>query len=179
MAKKTKTTKIEKKWKDKKTGQERTLTINYAKVADRLLEFRADSPRGLIETSPEFKSDGVVVFRARILKDKADENSPEATGHTIGNTKFEKNFEKLETMAVGRALALLGYLASGEIASSEEMEQFNEYKTEKKEDSILSLRAAKTLDELKDVYMSLGHLMADVEVVKVKDECKINLTKQS
>jgi hypothetical protein len=99
----------------------------YATVPARIKEFRSDCPNGLIETSFEFHGDQTS-FKARVLKDKKDEGSAEATGRSLGPSKGEKNFEKLETIAVGRALANLGYMASGDVASSEEMEEFLEEK---------------------------------------------------
>jgi len=38
--------------------------------------------------------------------------------------KSNKDFEKQETIAVGRALAFAGFLSDGEVASYEEMEDF-------------------------------------------------------
>ena len=149
---------------------------DYAKVSERIKLFREDCPNGLIETEP--KVEGVnIMFKARILKDKSKPESAEATGHAVGENKGQKAFEKLESIAVGRALAMLGYMASGEIASSEEMEEFNEYLENKKLEAISSLRDCKTIDELKECYLSLGSLMGDKNVVSVKDEVKSNLTK--
>lgn len=147
----------------------------YATVPTRIKEFRQDCPNGEIKTSPEVREDGQIIFSAYILKDKSNQNSASATGHAIGPNKGDKAFEKLETIAIGRALAILGYMASGEIASSEEMEEFNAYRDEKKQDAIASLKAVKTLDELKSVFMALGSLMADAEIIKVKDELKTTL----
>lgn len=96
----------------------------YATVPTRIKEFREQCPNGLIETSPETQTDGSIIFTARILKDKANPSSGEGTGHSMGKIKDDKNFEKLETIAVGRALAMLGFMASGDVASSEEMEEF-------------------------------------------------------
>jgi len=101
----------------------------YALVPQRLKQFRQDNPRSSITTKPTFQEDGTVVFTAKILKDKADENSAEATGHAYGKMGEVKAFEKLETVATGRALALLGYLNNGQIATTEEMAEFEEYKT--------------------------------------------------
>lgn len=123
----------------------------YAKVADRIKEFREDCPNGLIETTPEIKENDVVMFRVRILKDKSNPDSAEATGHSIGKTGTQKAFEKLETIAVGRALSLLGYMASGEVASSEEMEEFLEAKEKKFKDFQDEVEAVKTVEELKKV----------------------------
>jgi hypothetical protein len=177
--KKTKTTRIEKKYKDKKTGEYKTLTIDYAKVADRLNEFRSDNPRGSIETKPEVVGDRIF-FKATILKDKADQSSADATGHAVAKDDgSEKIFEKLETLAVGRALAMLGYSAGGEIASAEEMEEFESYKKNKIiQEKILAtekLEACKTVDELKKVFTSLGSIMAEPDIIKLKDELKLKL----
>jgi len=127
----------------------------YAKVADRLKSFREKCPRGLIETKHALDGD-TIIFSARILSDKADENSAEATGHSMGTKKKDKEFEKQETIAVGRALAMLGYLASGEIASSEEMEEFEGYQEEKKMEEFMKakeeIEEIETMDGLKKFW---------------------------
>lgn len=129
--------------------------VNYAKVADRIKLFREDCPNGLIETTPTIQGD-MVMFKTRILKDKSKPESAEATGHAIGPHKGAKAFEKLESISVGRALALLGYMASGEIASSEEMEEFMEYIEDKKQEELLNFQAEvsaiKDLEALKQFY---------------------------
>ena len=103
----------------------------YAKVADRLVAFREANPRSKIST--ECIVDGnVTTFRAYVWKDKtefmellktgADREaallSADAEGSARSDEKKtgDKAFEKLETVAGGRALALLGYARSGEIA---------------------------------------------------------------
>lgn len=172
-----KTTRIEKKYKDKKTGEYKTITIDYAKVVDRLNEFRGANPRGLIETSPSMQGD-MIFFKAHILKDKSDENSAEATGHAVGkNDGSEKVFEKLETLAVGRALAMLGYAAGGEIASFEEMEDFKQYQDELIDNTVNTINSFTQLDELKQYFLSLkGNLMAHSKVIAAKDAKKKELT---
>lgn len=156
--KRTKTTTIEKKYKDKKTGDWKSVKIEYAKVPDRLQKFWEDNPRGKIETKPHFV-DGQVMFEAHIHMDKADEYSREVTGHTFGTKENEKDFEKLETLAVGRALALLGYAGSGEIASSEEMEEYHKFQEQKKqqivEESREWLESAKDLNDLKSIWSAI------------------------
>lgn len=128
----------------------------YAEVKTRLKEFRAENPKGLIETNPTFLPDGKTLFKARILRDKSDADSAEASGHALGTSKGgEKEFEKLETIAVGRALALLGYGADGEIASSDEMEEFLQEKEDKRttrkhelEELIMDTKNAKQLQKV-------------------------------
>ena len=155
----------------------------YATVPQRIKEFREACPKGKIITKHE-KSDTETTFKAYIWKDKADAQSSEygiildsadATGTAESNKKAEKDFEKLETIAIGRALAILGYLASGEIASSEEMEQFNEYKQDKIDLAIAEIKNAESLEQLKEVFMSLGNLIAENDVVVAKDARKAEL----
>ena len=135
-------TKIEKKYKDKKTGEYKSMIIEYAKVNDRLLEFRQDCPRGSIVTSYQLVTDRII-FKSHIVKDRGDLTSAEATGHATGKDDgTEKIFEKLETIATGRALALLGYGAKGEIASSEEMEEFLAHKQEQLAEQIMEISEA-------------------------------------
>ena len=127
----------------------------YARVADRIKAFREECPNGLIETTPTI-TDKHIIFKTRILKDKANATSGESTGHALGELKEKKSFEKLESISIGRALAILGYMASGEIASSEEMEEFHDYKNEKfiemLDTSKKEIEAIKTLPELKAYY---------------------------
>lgn len=127
----------------------------YATVPQRLKQFREDNPRSIIETKPEFQEGGNIVFSAKIVKDKADENSAEATGHSYGKQDADKAFEKLETVAVGRALALLGYLNNGQIATSEEMVEFEDYKQEQFEQAILDVQTATKREEFAEI---LGRL---------------------
>lgn len=151
-----KTTAIEKKYKDKKTGEWKSLTINHAKVKDRLKAFWEENPRGKIETTPTIANGGMTMFKTSILRDKADVNSREATAHSLGNITDEKSFEKLETISVGRCLALLGYATDGEVASSEEMEEFENYQQTQKEVMLFEMaekvREINTMPELAEFY---------------------------
>lgn len=173
---KVKTTEIEKKYKDK-NGEWKSLTIEYAKASDRIKKFWEDNPRGSIKTTPSFVGDQVM-FEAHIIRDKSDEFSREANGHTFGAKKNEKDFEKLETLAVARALSLLGYAGSGEIASSEEMEEYIKFQEDKKKAEIEEasdlLKSSKTIDELKANFLKLSAL-SKKELSGLKDELKDKL----
>ena len=93
--------------------------VQYAKVADRSVQFHLDNELCEVKTSVRF-SEGHVLFKARVRTKKGT-----FTGHSLGKLGGkEKAFEKLETIAVGRALAFAGYLADGHIACAEEMETF-------------------------------------------------------
>ena len=153
---------------------------DYAKVPERLKLFREQNPRGQIVTTPEI-TENTVMFKAQIIKDKSDPNSASATGHSIGEFKNDKKFEKLETVAVGRALSNLGYLANGEIAGTEEMELFEEFKAQELEKEVEmvmeAMKKCETLDDLKEVYLNCGRSMPIDKVVKLKNKLKIKLQK--
>lgn len=158
---------------------------DYARVPARLKLFREDTANGDISTSYDFQDGGIVVFTARIVKDKSDPNSASATGHSYGKTSGVKDFEKLETIAVGRALALLGYLASGEVASFEEIEDFEREKKLKQETEILDIiekmNGAKTLKQLREIWKDTKLKAVDEVVIAKnarKDELIIKETKQ-
>jgi len=149
---------------------------DYSKVTERIKEFRRDNPNGLIEPTPTITGT-TVLFKARILKDKSDPSSAEATGHALGENSGSKSFEKLETIAVGRALALLGYSADGEIASSEEMEEFLNYQEEKKVESIMlwteKLSDTKNVKELQSVWVDMPvELKKELEGLKTELKAK-------
>lgn len=153
---------------------------DYARVPERLKLFREDCPKGVIETKKEYiEAVQQWSFQATAWKDGSKRDQGSATGNSLGSVKGAKDFEKLETVAVGRALALLGYLASGEIASTEEMEEFVEYQEQQKREAIMSsveqLESSKTLEELKTVFLSLGSLISEKEVIAAKDKRKAEL----
>lgn len=99
-------------------------TIEYAKVSARIAEIHKNAKNVTISTNFEFK-EGWAIFKATVIPDCS---KPERyfNGHSMGKTAAIKAFEKLETIAVGRALAFAGYLSDGEIASMEEMASYNE-----------------------------------------------------
>lgn len=150
----------------------------YATVATRLKEFREECPNGIVSTEPTLNEDGGVIFRAFVKKDKSKPESAEATGHALGKANSDKAFEKLETIAVGRALALLGYLASGEVASSEEMQEFYAYREQQVQDKIELIESAKDLDTLKEIFSNMTGI-ADKRIVEAKDKRKAELNESA
>lgn len=175
-----KTTRIEKTYKDKVTGEKKKVVIDYAKVADRIKEFRQDCPNGDIDTIVTLTGTKVLV-KAVIIKDRSkNDSSARGTGHSVGDSQTEKGIEKTETLAVGRALAMLGYGASGEIASAEEMEEFLEHQQEKHREYVLELRGlledAKDLKELARIWSDIPMSKAKQEVEPYKNELKVKLT---
>ena len=167
---------------------------DYAKVADRIKVFWEENPNGKIDTEREDISDNKVRFIARIWRDSDVVSNLATTGTDINAIKFtanamasadaikkgDKENEKLETVAVGRALAMLGYLASGEVASREEMEQFEVYKADLFQDEVNKtielMKKAKAIDELRKLYVSLrSELRTSPEIINAKDELKTKL----
>lgn len=155
----------------------------YATVPTRLKAFREDNSRGSVLTKYEFGQDGSLIFTAKIVKDKSDPTSAEATGHSFGKTTGEKAFEKLETIAVGRALSLLGYLNNGQVASTEEMQDFEEYKESQRLEAITAaieqLDAAKSLEELRQTFVTLGNVINEKDVIEAKDRRKAELSEST
>jgi len=157
----------------------------YALVPARLMQFREDNPRASIDSNSTIEADGSVTFKTVIIKDQADPYSAKGSGnarYTEAEMQKPKAYEKLQTISIGRALANIGYLNNGEIASSEEMEEFNAYKeqqhAEAVQQAIERLTSARTIEDLKSVFVSLGGLIADEEVIAAKDKRKAELSKE-
>lgn len=128
---------------------------DYALVPDRLKKFREENPRASIDTEPSYNADGSISFKATIVKDLQDPNSARSTGHARYSEmelKKPKAYEKLETVSVGRALANLGYLNDGQIATSEEMEEFEEYKLGQ---ALEAIKTATKRDEFSTILAGL------------------------
>jgi len=101
----------------------KTINLNgkeYAPVSARVEQCHKDHEKSSITTETTF-SEGHVIVKATVAFDDR-----KFTGHSYGKVGTEKAFEKLETTAVGRALAFAGYLSGGEIASYDEIESFND-----------------------------------------------------
>jgi len=131
-------------------------TKDYEYVADRLKRFREENPKSSIDTQPTYNSDGSVSFKATVIKDRSKDDSAIGTGNAFASAKDmqkPKAFEKTETVSIGRALASIGYLNDGRIATTEEMEEFYGFQLDKKQDEISK---AKTVDELVALWRTLS-----------------------
>ena len=181
-----KVSKIEKVFKDKSTNKEKKICIDYAKVTDRLEAFRINHPNSKILTSYK-NENNKTVFKAFLWRDKTEviqsltngvskeliylTADAEATAQkTITN---DKDFEKLETMAIGRALSNLGYSSTGKIADHK-MNERDKYKDElyqKAVDDVISdLQSCKTLVKLKETYQALNPVLRTDKAIKVITE---------
>ena len=155
-------------------------------MTDRLEAFRTNHPNSKILTSYK-NENNKVVFKAFLWRDKTEviqsltngvskeliylTADAEATAQkTITN---DKDFEKLETMAIGRALSNLGYSSTGNIAEHKTNE-LDKYKDELYQDSVDSvidkLQNCKTLDELKSNYQALNPVLRIDKTIKVITE---------
>ena len=181
-----KVSKIEKTFTDKKTNEVKKICIDYAKVTDRLEAFRANHPNSKILTSYK-NENNKVVFKAFLWRDKTEviqsltngiskeliylTADAEATAQKTITS--DKDFEKLETMAIGRALSNLGYSSTGNIAEST-INELDKYKDELYRDSvdiaIDRLQNCKTLDELKANYQALNPVLRIDKTIKVITE---------
>lgn len=144
-----------------------SVEIPYAKVSERVKAFHGDHTSGSIRTEHEFIGDAVM-FKARVIPDVSNGESY-FTGSSFGKFAGLKGIEKLETVAVGRALAMAGYLSEGEIASEEEMEvHYDNLPEIDLEGALNKLTASKTIDELATAYRSLSQIERDNAEVKKK-----------
>src|SRR5690242_17652020 len=98
---------------------------SYAPVAERITLFYQAFPRGRIMTELVSRTERDVVFRALVYRDASDGDAA-ATGWAAeregdGEINTVACLENTETSAIGRALANLGFTASRERPSAEEM----------------------------------------------------------
>lgn len=98
---------------------------SYAPVAERITLFYRTFPRGRIITELVSRTERDVVFRALVYRDATDTDAA-STGWAAeregdGEINTVACLENTETSAIGRALANLGFTASRERPSAEEM----------------------------------------------------------
>lgn len=131
----------------------------YAQVAERLRAIHEDHKDFDIVTSYAVIEGGVTFLAVLTIRDKQIEESfvtVTYTGHSYGKLGGAKAFEKLETIAVGRALAFAGYHADGEIASADEMQDMGgEVDKEALNDALRQLGEATTVAELNKRFKAL------------------------
>lgn len=93
--------------------------VQYAQVKDRLMEFHQRYDGEILTQY----NDGVFTAMVKVYSEGQTQRS--FTGHAKVGTGA-KALEKAETVAVGRALAFLGIMADGSIATAEEMDDYAE-----------------------------------------------------
>ena len=100
---------------------------DYAPVADRITLFYGRYPLGRIVTELHSRTEHEITFRALVFR-TPDEEVPASTGwasERMGEGEINQVacLENAETSAIGRALANLGFTASLQRPSREEMEK--------------------------------------------------------
>lgn len=108
------------------------LPEDYEAVEARIAKFYADHPNGRIVTSEVAYAGQEVRFRAEVFRDLDPDPHPAATGHAHGYLGQAKDYEKAETVAIGRALANLNYAKQGARMSREEAEAWQATKPQAK-----------------------------------------------
>lgn len=149
---------------------------DYAKVADRLRAIHEDHKDFDIETDCVFQADGAVLTAKLTIRE--DKVVRVFNGHSYGKVGGQKALEKLETIAVGRALAFAGYHADGEIASADEMQDMAvELDQEIVADAVMQIMDAKSVPELEKTYKSLPQAVKQSkEVIDAGKKRKKELT---
>jgi hypothetical protein len=97
---------------------------DYVAVKDRVLFFNEEYSNGSITTEMQSMEGGVCV-KAIVYPDISNKERY-FTGRSFGKLQNEKALEKLETVAVGRALAFMGIGVVESIASADEIKEYNE-----------------------------------------------------
>lgn len=151
----------------------------YAQVSERLRAIHEEHKNFDIKTNYEFFGEQVV-FRAKLtIRDKEGVKEPVTYyGHSQGKLGAQKAFEKLETIAVGRALAFAGYHADGEIASADEMQDMEaEIDKEILADAVAQIMDAKDVPALEKTYKDLpADIKRSKEVIDAGKKRKKELT---
>lgn len=192
---------------NKRVATKRMGNFDMASAGDRILAFWEKNPKGKIFTDKDGKDgDGLKVFTSYIWKDNATwlealKNMPASVTKEVAEyillmsadtnapakqpegKEGKKDFEKLDTVSVGRALAKLGYLKDGQIASDEELEdrqyykEYMEERVEKESDTaILMMSECKDLNALQTVWASIpGNIKVVKRVAEKKEEYKNEL----
>ena len=82
-----------------------SVTVDYAKVEERIKGFRYICPSGCIETNSSITDTMFCVVKAAVYD---EEHKLLATGTASGNLSEDKTVELIETAAIGRALKFCG-----------------------------------------------------------------------
>lgn len=152
---------------------------DYVQVAERVRTIHEERKDAFdIVTTYEVTSSGNIVFTATLIIETKGGKQRTFTGHSFGKLGGEKAFEKLETVAVGRALAFAGYHGDGDIASAEEMENIEpEIDYDMIEQAQIAIADAKTIEELKSVFQKLKKDVRNHKsVIEAKDARKKELS---
>jgi hypothetical protein len=137
---------------------------DYVKVNERIQQFREKYPEGFISTYKTDVNDDVVDFRALVYRsaEEAGLSIAASTGHSrtfIDPKEPEKCIEKGETVAIGRALGILGFEITKSIATAEEVDKAkatsSRFGTKKKAATKKTTETKTTEEEVEEVETKL------------------------
>src|SRR5690242_15265074 len=143
---------------------------SYAPVAERITLFYQAFPRGRIITELVSRTERDVVFRALVYRDAGDTDAA-ATGWAAeregdGEVNTVACLENTETSAIGRALANLGFTASRERPSAEEMAKAS--RARERLTRTREPRRGESLQTRADLTTDLLRLIGDAEQLGVR-----------
>jgi len=137
-------------------------SADYSTMESRVKAFRSEHKNGQILTELVKNDDttGEVIFKAHAVVDgviRGTAHAMEMRG--ASNINKTSHIECAETSAVGRCLAMLGYIGKGQISSYEEIENARLQRVEMKKNerklkadiSSLSIKYKKAIDEKNEV----------------------------
>lgn len=136
----------------------------YAPVAERIRQFYQAHPMGRIQTELVTRTRDEVVFKATIYRNAVDEQ-PAATGWAAeregdGEINLVACLENTETSAIGRALANLGFTASRQRPSAEEMAKASRMRAKRSSGAPAAVSAPAPFDDARRDALSLLTLAA-------------------
>ena len=131
----------------------------YAPVAERIRQFYQAHPTGRIQTELVRRTRDEVIFKALIYRKAADEQ-PAATGWAAeregdGEINLVACLENTETSAIGRALANLGFTASKQRPSAEEMAKVSRVRAQRSAGVRATVSATAPFDDARRDALSL------------------------
>lgn len=106
-------------------------SYSYVQVKDRLVYFNDTYKNGSIITDIGYTDDGSQAWVTATVTPDIKEMNRKFVAHSGGKISGDKVLEKLETVAVGRALAYMGIGIIESIASAEEMKGWYDSKKTK------------------------------------------------
>ena len=147
----------------------------YALVPVRLKAFREENPRASIKATPHWRDDGSLDFETEIIRDQSDENSARGNGwahYSAAELKNPKAYEKLQTISKGRALADIGYLNNGQVATTEEMLEFADYKEQQFNELMEEIKTATKREEFSAILAKMNPAQKQVAAPIVNQRIK-------
>lgn len=121
---------------------------DYVQVKDRLLFFNETYENGSIQTEVKFNQTGEYAYFTATIYPDVDAPERKFIARSCGSITGDKAAEKLETVAVGRALAFMGIGVLESVASADEMQSFHAKQAPKRTAPTATTRSPNALQPL-------------------------------